>query len=294
MSKHAAFTFGRFNPPTLGHKLLVDKVVQSANGGEYYIFASQTKDNDKNPLEYSTKIQFLRLIFPQHAAHIIQDLKIKTVLNAADYLEGLGVTDATFVCGSDRIDDFTKLLNKWNEIHRNAGKGFRTFNMVSSGAREEGADGVAGISASLARKYAKENNLEAFKAIVPHDVKLATEIFTTLRKEMGMNEIKKHIRGIISEILMEQDLPDKDKGKITSLRKKTATDKVKEKQGIEKSLTGDLKIKKDLMKVAIRDRSPEGKVNFDKAKEDVENAKKSVDNAKKMSASSKLELGSIK
>ena len=36
MKKHVAFAFGRFNPPTVGHKKLIDAVVNAADGGDFY------------------------------------------------------------------------------------------------------------------------------------------------------------------------------------------------------------------------------------------------------------------
>ena len=67
--RHAAFAFGRMNPPTLGHKQLADTVAKSAAGGDYFIFTSQTQDSKKNPLDYSTKIKFLKALMPEYAGH---------------------------------------------------------------------------------------------------------------------------------------------------------------------------------------------------------------------------------
>lgn len=232
MSKHVAFAFGRFNPPTLGHFALINKTVESAKNGDFYIFTGQTQDKDKNPLSYGDKISFMRLLFPTIASHIIQDEKIKTVLNAADWLEAKGYTDATFVCGSDRIEEFTKLLNKWNEIHNGQGKGFTTLNIVSSGEREEGAEGVAGISASKARELARQGNYVEFVKIVPNDEKLAGQIFNALRAAMGGNvvgsldtftdkkaeraarkKLKEIIKSLVRQIINEDTASDVEKAK---------------------------------------------------------------------------------
>ena len=52
--RHITFVFGRMNPPTIGHKQLLDTA--KSVGGEYKIFLSQTQDPKKNPLDYGTKI----------------------------------------------------------------------------------------------------------------------------------------------------------------------------------------------------------------------------------------------
>ena len=45
--KHIAFTFGRFNPPTIGHEKLINKVA-SVGANEYIIVPSGSFDNKKN------------------------------------------------------------------------------------------------------------------------------------------------------------------------------------------------------------------------------------------------------
>lgn len=321
MSRHAAFTFGRFNPPTIGHGLLINKTIVAANGGDYYIFTGQTQDKIKNPLAYGEKISFLRLLFPNQANSIIQDAKIKMVLNAADYLEAKGYTDVTFVCGSDRIEEFTKLLNKWNEIHNTSGKGFKTLNIVSSGEREDGAEGIAGISANKARELAKQGNYNEFIKIIPNDAKLAGQIYNAVRAGMGLlangnidtfidkkaekatkqqpsqvrQQVKECIKKLIRQLLKEEEYPEQDKAKIIAAKKKTANDKLKEKQTIEKSIANDLKDKKD--KEALIKRTADRKTEGDKiaaAADAVDKAAQNLDNAKKMTISAKAELSSIK
>ena len=61
-SREATFTFGRYNPPTIGHEVLFNKVKDIARGGKYRIYASQSVDQKKNPLEYKSKIKLLLII----------------------------------------------------------------------------------------------------------------------------------------------------------------------------------------------------------------------------------------
>ena len=63
-SKHIAFCFGRMNPPTIGHEQVLSTVARV--GGDHKIFLSQTQDKKKNPLDYATKIKFLKLMFPKY------------------------------------------------------------------------------------------------------------------------------------------------------------------------------------------------------------------------------------
>ena len=205
MKKHVAFAFGRFNPPTVGHKKLIDTVVDASNGGDFYIFTSQSQDPDKNPLDYQTKVNFLKKLFPDIQDKIVYDVSIKNVLQAADKLKASGYTDATFVCGSDRVPEFTKLLNTWNGMDKTPR--FGVLNIISSGEREDGVEGVGGVSASMAREFVKNNDFESFKGTVPNNPQLAKELFDAVKQGMATSKkkIKECIIQLINEILNEDE-----------------------------------------------------------------------------------------
>ena len=205
MKKHVAFAFGRFNPPTVGHKKLIDTVVDASDGGDFYIFTSQSQDPDKNPLDYQTKVNFLKKLFPDIQDKIVYDVSIKNVLQAADKLKANGYTDATFVCGSDRVPEFTKLLNTWNGMDKTPR--FGVLNIISSGEREDGVEGVGGVSASMAREFVKNNDFESFKGTVPNNPQLAKELFDAVKQGMASSKkkIKECIIQLINEILNEDE-----------------------------------------------------------------------------------------
>ena len=68
--KTVSFTFGRFNPPTIGHEKLCD-AVKKANPSDYKIFASQSQNPKKDPLQYAKKIAYMKKSFPKHKRNII-------------------------------------------------------------------------------------------------------------------------------------------------------------------------------------------------------------------------------
>ena len=84
------FTFGRFNPPTVGHGKLITKVAAAAIGNQYRIYASQSNDSKKNPLKYKEKIRVMRKMFPKHGRNIIEDKNAKTALHIASILHDQG------------------------------------------------------------------------------------------------------------------------------------------------------------------------------------------------------------
>ena len=184
--RHAAFAFGRMNPPTLGHGQLIDTVANAAAGGDYFVFVSQTQDKKKNPLDYATKIKFIKAMFPAHAGHIVQDAQLKTIMQIAHWLYKKGYRSVTFVAGSDRIEGFTELLNKYNGNGQEGDAGyykFDTINVVSSGDRDPDADGLAGVSATAARAAAAAGNLAAF-AQATGAGELAKPLYTAVRQGM--------------------------------------------------------------------------------------------------------------
>ena len=186
--KHASFCFGRMNPPTLGHGQLIDTVAQASQGGDYFVFASGTQDKKKNPLDYATKIKFLRALFPEQASHIVNDPTLKTIMQVAEWLYAQGFRSVTFVAGSDRLDSFKQLLNDYNGVEgKNVYYKFDSINFVSSGERDPDADGIAGISASGARDAAVNGDVRAF-AQATGAGKLTQPLYDAVRKGMLLSD----------------------------------------------------------------------------------------------------------
>ena len=64
------FTFGRMNPPTVGHGILLDKITKLSGSDPYKIYLSHSVDSKKNPLEYKDKVKYARKMFPKQARSI--------------------------------------------------------------------------------------------------------------------------------------------------------------------------------------------------------------------------------
>jgi hypothetical protein len=197
-SGHVTFTFGRFNPPTIGHEKLIEKV-HEVSKGTYRIYASQSHDKAKNPLSYVEKIKFLRKMFPRHARSIISDTKIKTAFDALDSLYSQGYRQVTFVVGSDRVQEFNTTLNKYNGEKR--ATGFYNFEggvqVISAGERDPDSEDVSGMSASKMRAAASNNNFELFAKGLPTAFREAQKLFNAVRSGMGLKEsynFRQHIQ----------------------------------------------------------------------------------------------------
>ena len=185
-TKHVTFCFGRMNPPTIGHKQVFDTM--KSQGGEMKIFVSQSQDKKKNPLDYATKIKFIKAMFPQYAKDVVENAGLNTIGKVASYLHEQGYNAVTFVAGSDRLEDMKNLLTQYNGVEGKA-HGFYKFDVIdfaSSGDREDGAEGVAGVSASGARSAAANNDFEAFQEATGAG-ELAKPLFAAVRKGMGIS-----------------------------------------------------------------------------------------------------------
>ena len=75
------FTFGRMNPPTTGHEKLMNELAKKAGKNSYRVYLSQSMDNKKNPLDYDTKISFMKRGFGNHTSEIVQNEGIRTIIH---------------------------------------------------------------------------------------------------------------------------------------------------------------------------------------------------------------------
>ena len=181
--KSVAFCFGRMNPPTIGHARLLNTTARASAGGDYYIFLSHTQDSKKNPLDYNTKVDFVKSMYPQHAEHVSYG-SLRTIMEIMEFLYHQNYTNVTYVCGNDRLPAFKELLNKYNGVE--GGKTYYKFNnidIVSSGPRDPDDDGVVGASASAARLAAEQGNKEEFKKITGAG-RYVPQLYKAVRKGM--------------------------------------------------------------------------------------------------------------
>jgi predicted nucleotidyltransferase len=187
VNKSIAFTFGRFNPPTIGHEKLLQKV--ASLGSEYKIFLSRSQDAIKNPLSPSDKLKWMQTIFKSYAGHILV-MPTNMVLELAAKIYSMGYTNVTMVVGSDRVREFDTILNKYNgERNRHGFYNFEKINVVSAGERDPDEEGVTGMSASKLRDYVKRGDYKNFKRGIPGKLtdKQLKELFFDVRKGMGLS-----------------------------------------------------------------------------------------------------------
>ena len=173
------FTFGRFQPPTIGHKVLIDKLSELARAedADAYVFVSSKQNNmekykrtrlyremqktgnfmstdeDENPLPVGTKVEILRKMYPASGVIFIDTTveECPQLFNVVDKLRSSGYDDITMGVGSDRVSTFQKVFKDSLKVES---LGERTVNAANMSAKA--------MSGTKMREAAISGNKEAF------------------------------------------------------------------------------------------------------------------------------------
>ena len=186
----AVFTLGRFNPPTTGHEKLIKKLdsVAKQNGSEMYVYPTHSNDPAKNPLPHGLKVAYMKKMYKKYAKNI-QISKARNVFEVAKVLFDKGHKSIIMVVGSDRVTEFTKLLEKYDGVKSTHGfYEFESIQVVSAGERDPDAEGVSGMSASKMRAAAADGDKDSFLQGVPSSFKDGDKLYSDVRKNMGILE----------------------------------------------------------------------------------------------------------
>ena len=185
----AVFTFGRFNPPTIGHEKLINAViaVNQREGGTAHIYGSQSQDSKKNPLTHTQKFKYLKNMFPRLKSNLQSKSSARNIMEIATELSGKH-NKLIMIAGSDRVSEFKSLLNSYNGTKSKHGiYEFEEIEVVSAGERDPDADGASGMSASKMRSAATKGDFESF-------ISGASSELTIKDKRNLMNDVRKGLR----------------------------------------------------------------------------------------------------
>jgi len=171
-SERVYFTFGRFQPPTTGHGLLIQSIGERAReiGADTYVFVSsrcndlskyvkskkyknmqktstfESCDSNENPLRVDQKIHYLRKMFPSATFVDTTECACPQLFQIVHLLKDTGYTDIHMLVGADRVETFSKVL-------------------ASEGILVEGIDRPPGaMSGTKMRLAAVRGNIETLKA----------------------------------------------------------------------------------------------------------------------------------
>ena len=176
--------FGRFNPPTTGHKKLLDTAKGISGDNDFRIYPSRSHDPKKNPLDPGTKIKFMKKMFADYEEEIVNEKDMKTIFDVLMTAQEEGYKEVTIVVGSDRLGEFKNLATKYNgELYD-----FESIAVVPGGTRDSDAEGVEGMSASKIRKSVKDDDRKAFERGIPSSLgkEEINNLWNELKRSMGL------------------------------------------------------------------------------------------------------------
>jgi len=162
--KTITIVLGRFNPPTIGHKRVLDKAKQIASGGELRVYPSRKQNNTTDPINPPLKIKYMRKMFPDFKKKIVNSANLATIFDVLKNIFEDGFEKVNIVVGSDRVSEFERLSNQYNgSLYQ-----FQEINIISAGNRDpDAADDITNMSSAKLRKAAVQDDFETFKSGVP-------------------------------------------------------------------------------------------------------------------------------
>ena len=186
MASTAVFTFGRFNPPTVGHQKMIQKLLEVGDeeDADVYVFGSHTKDKKKNPLSHEQKMSYMVEMFPEMKDYEDPGDQIRTALDAAVYLNDYD--KLIMVVGEDRVESFDNLLQRYNGKEMKKGEyDFEQIQVINAGVRDPDAEGLEGMSASKMREAVMKEDKDTFSSGVPVGYD-SMRMFEDVKKGMGL------------------------------------------------------------------------------------------------------------
>lgn len=200
-NKTAVVAWGRMNPPTIGHQKVIDTVKQYAQKflGDPILFLSKSQKPKTDPLSFAEKLHFAGEMFN---IKVDRNTSVKTIIQMFQHLQGQGYDNVVLVAGSDRVQQYQDLIDKYNNKPDTKGEipfKFANAKVVSSGERDPDDEGVAGMSASKLRQLAADGNFQAFKSGVPGNDTLAKQMYNRVRQGMGIQDETNEIMGFATK-----------------------------------------------------------------------------------------------
>jgi hypothetical protein len=171
-------TYGRFNPPTTGHELLINqmkKIVVPFMKTDHFVYLSPTVGKN-NPLSFEYRHKLMSKAFGFDV--IVSEIQHKDVFAAVKWAYELGHAELHLVVGGDRHKELAKRLPMYNgELYK-----FNAIHVYNAGARND-SDGIEGMSASKMREAAELGDYETFESGLPKKLRsMSRDIYQRVRE----------------------------------------------------------------------------------------------------------------
>lgn len=178
-------TYGRFNPPTIGHELLIDKmkrILVPYVATDHYVYLSPTSTGRDNPLTFSYRHWLMTKAFGTQV--IVSEIEHKDIFAAIRWAYDIGYADLYLIVGGDRHEELAKRVPKYNGTEYK----FRSINVLNAGDRDKYSDGVDGMSSSFMRDAAELGDYEFFESGLPRKLRsMSKDICDRVREACHLN-----------------------------------------------------------------------------------------------------------
>ena len=166
---------GRFNPPHLGHKLVIDNLIEMGhelNAEPVVIIVDSGKRDERNPLDGDIRKAYLSKMFPK--------VRYEIAHNPYDAVERLAtehnMVPVGGVTGADRADNYKKMIGRiFGESVHNA----YTARVLQRNTDSD--NDVAGVSATKVRQAAANNDVNKVRAMTGLDHDDAIKMINMIR-----------------------------------------------------------------------------------------------------------------
>ena len=179
-SKKVVLTFGCFQPPSVGHELLINAVKKIAlsQHADHLILASTNQDKKTNPLHNERKLYYLNRMFPKTNFGLFNESLINNLKNK--------YRNICIVTSEDRASQYKKMLSDMKF----------DSNVIVATERDPDCEFAPGINCFKLRESAKKGLFEIFKNGIPLTLTEldAKRLMNEVRQGMGLDIIKQHVK----------------------------------------------------------------------------------------------------
>lgn len=172
-------TYGRFNPPTTGHQMLIEKMTRISGmymNVDHFVYLSPTTGKD-NPLDFDFRYRLMTKAFGKQVC--VSEVQHKDIFAAVKWVSEIGYSELYLVVGGDRHAELAKRLPMYNngKLYR-----FNEIHVLNAGIRND-SDGIEGMSASRLREAAKLGDYETFESGLPLKLRsMSRDIYERVRE----------------------------------------------------------------------------------------------------------------
>jgi len=183
-SRKVVLAFGLFQPPTIGHELMINAVkkIASTQQADHFIFASTNQDKKNNPLPVERKLYYLNRMFPKTNFASGDESSIADVLGKLSKK----YKTITLVTSDDKLIELQNVISGLKVIGAT---------VVTTGERDPDSDSASGINSFKMREAARKGLFEVFKNGLPLTLTEldGKRLMNEIRQDLGLDGIKEHV-----------------------------------------------------------------------------------------------------